>query len=710
MLNFRSQKNLHDNRIKHLTQLALFILLFSGLVCVVSCSNNTGNNTRGDIDKTIPSPVFTIEELVVPGFMSARRWSEIAISTDGSIFAAADYYGDIYLSSDGGMTWVPKPGSIGIGWVSLALSHDGSTIAAASNDNEFIVTDDGDVIGGTIAVSSDFGETWLNCKEAGERTWADIAISGDGKALAAVATSESDTGDFICTSTDGGESWTEQTQAGQRFWMAITSSLDGTRLAAADSGQKRDYTTVCEYNEGTYDCWMELTTSYDGGYIYTSDDGGATWMERTEAGSRGWRAMVSSLDGMALYAIADDEYVYASLDGGETWTAEVGMGDLSYNSIALTAESEHSSFLVTEGFPIESTESIRENQPVGYGSLYEYNGFDSTWVELPGWEDKHFLFVSASPDSQNLMAIQSIDSLSSYDNFIVTSSNYGEDWTPARIGGRYWSKVCISDDGSHLVAIVYEGNIYVSKDGGMTWSEKDAPDYYRDMAMSRDGSKIVVSSEGSTLISSDYGATWFTLDMNTHSVACSANGLFIVASGQGNILSISYDGGESWTEKDGPGTGSMSYIISDSDGTKLVGINRYIYTSFDRGETWVQRTTQEVMYWESLSSSADGQTLVATGYGQMYISYDFGVSWEIIDTTITPAWHIASISADGQLIAASAGDSIFTSRDHGLSWSYQAYPDSLSHESSSIALSGDGSVFAVTGSYMKNIFIGKVEQ
>ena len=61
----------------------------------------------------------------------------------------------------------------------------------------------------------------------------------------------------------------------QSSWQSIASSSDGTKLAAVVSG----------------------------GFIYTSSDSGATWTERTAAGSRNWSSIASSSDGTKLAAV-----------------------------------------------------------------------------------------------------------------------------------------------------------------------------------------------------------------------------------------------------------------------------------------------------------------------------------------------------------------------------------------------------------------------
>ena len=70
-------------------------------------------------------------------------------------------------------------------------------------------------------------------------------------------------------------SW-EQTSAPQKYWSSLASSTDGLKLAA---------------------------TIDRNGYIYTSSNGGTTWIERTGSGQRNWHRIASSSDGTKLAAV-----------------------------------------------------------------------------------------------------------------------------------------------------------------------------------------------------------------------------------------------------------------------------------------------------------------------------------------------------------------------------------------------------------------------
>jgi hypothetical protein len=80
------------------------------------------------------------------------------------------------------------------------------------------------VYGGQIYTSSDAGVTWTPRESA--RSWWSVASSADGQRLVAMVY-----GGQIYTSSDAGVSWTARESA--RSWWSVASSADGQRLVAA---------------------------------------------------------------------------------------------------------------------------------------------------------------------------------------------------------------------------------------------------------------------------------------------------------------------------------------------------------------------------------------------------------------------------------------------------------------------------------------------
>jgi photosystem II stability/assembly factor-like uncharacterized protein len=81
--------------------------------------------------------------------------------------------------------------------------------------------------GGQIYTSTDSGLTWTS--RDSNRNWEGVASSADGTKLVAV-----EYGGQIYTSTDSGLTWTPRDS--NRLWDAVASSADGTKLVAVEYG------------------------------------------------------------------------------------------------------------------------------------------------------------------------------------------------------------------------------------------------------------------------------------------------------------------------------------------------------------------------------------------------------------------------------------------------------------------------------------------
>ena len=249
-------------------------------------------------------------EIVRPwtGRDSNRNWFRVTSSADGTKLVASVEFGQIYTSSDSGLTWTPRESNRR--WYGVASSADGTKLVAS-------------VYSAQIYTSSDSGVTWT-ARES-NRDWTGVGSSADGTKLVA-----SVWGGQIYTSSDSGVSWTAR--EANREWYGVASSADGTKLVAcvnlgliytsSDSGvtwtpreSGRNWQWVASSADGT-----KLVASVWGGQIYTSSDSGATWTGRES--NRNWGPVVSSADGTKLVAGVYGGQLYTSRDSGVTWTGQ----------------------------------------------------------------------------------------------------------------------------------------------------------------------------------------------------------------------------------------------------------------------------------------------------------------------------------------------------------------------------------------------------
>jgi photosystem II stability/assembly factor-like uncharacterized protein len=253
----------------------------------------------------------------------ARSWVSVASSVDGSKLVAVELGGQIYTSTDSGVTWTARDSNRD--WRSVASSADGSKLVAVAE-------------GGQIYTSTDSGATWT--ARDSNRDWRSVASSADGSKLVAVAE-----GGQIYTSTDSGATWTARDS--NRGWISVASSADGSKLVALVGGSGRIYTStdfgVNWTARGSARQWQSVASSADGsklvavelnGQIYTSTDSGVNWTARESV--RLWRSVASSEDGSKLVAVVNSGQIYTSTDSGATWTARDS--NRSWYSVASSAD------------------------------------------------------------------------------------------------------------------------------------------------------------------------------------------------------------------------------------------------------------------------------------------------------------------------------------------------------------------------------------
>ncbi len=68
-------------------------------------------------------------------------------------------------------------------------------------------------------------------------------------------------------------------------------------------------------------------------------------------------------------------------------------------------------------------------------------------------------------------------------------------WTP-RESARYWRGVASSSDGTKLVATESGGRIYTSTDSGVSWTPSESARDWYSVASSSDGTKLVAVAYG----------------------------------------------------------------------------------------------------------------------------------------------------------------------------------------------------------------------
>ena len=159
---------------------------------------------------------------------------------------------------------------------------------------------------------------------------------------------------------------------------------------------------------------------------------------------------------------------------------------------------------------------------------------------------------------------------------------------------------------------------------------------------------------------------------------------------------------QTWTATSAPGDAEyVTSIACSADGDKLIALasSWKYYVSTNAGATWTTNTEPQqgadFGSWPCLAASADGNKLVAMGYGVAWTSTNGGTTW--VSNTVAGAEPFLSVasSADGtKLVTAegeSAGGLIYTSTDSGTTWNPANAPGNYWR---SVASSADGTKLA----------------
>lgn len=288
--------------------------------------------------------------------------------------------------------------------------------------------------------------------------------------------------------------------AGATGWNGVACSADGSLVAACAGYDSAIYTSADggvtwiarasppRRNITMSADGMKLLGGVFGGYVRMSTDGGVTWADCTAAGSRLWHNIALSTDGSTAIAVDyTPGYIYTSADGGVTWTARTGPGAKGWLSCAASAD----------GLQLMAAAA----------SEYIYTSPDRgvTWTQRTAAGARNWYSCACSASGVLRYA-------GDRGGYVYTSADSGATWV-ARTGAgiRQWYWFACSTDGTRAIAATSIGYIMTTVDSGVTWTERTSIGWssWRYVACSADGTKLFASSfTGFMCCSVDSGANW----------------------------------------------------------------------------------------------------------------------------------------------------------------------------------------------------------
>lgn len=523
---------------------------------------------------------------------------------------------------------------------SLSTSGDGSVAAILSNTR------------GLVICSKDSQFTTVSCGLKSISAYGDVALDSTGTKI--LAAPETDFNLKYGLVADNPDSYPIS------GWSS-TAKLVGKYKSAASWSS-------CVSS----DDFKILACSQAGGYVYVSRDSGLSWTASAQAFNFLSLAITSSGASFAGGGIGD--YNLALSTDGLVWTAQSSCVSDKVFSVALASSgSVYFTKYTNTVYQNKYNEWVYYAAYSMYKSVATYTIADSstadstddssddaatddwTWVSLEASAATSYASACVSGDGTVIAAVVG-------DGTLKISTDGGESWSEDASAGKTvdWTDIIASSDGSTIVAVSTDGVIYTSNDTGSTFSQSDAPsDVYLSVKCSADGKNVLAGSANDVYISADAGASFASVGMSTLVESNSTAGYYVAMSSDASRL----------------------FAVSMAGG---------VFASTDMGATWTQ-TTNDTTFWSSFASNSDSSVLIASSVTTyIYASYDYGVSWSHFNGTgNTPyVWTYVDISSDGLvMVAGSKRSTVWVSVDAGASWDTTGDDDTWT----SVSLTSDGS-------------------
>ncbi|MCX5914241.1 MAG: hypothetical protein NTV04_20195 [Deltaproteobacteria bacterium] len=447
--------------------------------------------------------------------------------------------GEVYESTDQGVTWETHENSCPRLWTWAIDPQDGMTLFGSENGNDPPCSKMG------LYQSSDGGRTWNFLGLDGQ--WiGSLAVGVDEQGNVLIYAYTQEQGDLF--SNDGGKSWSILETPGCNFLPVESDSPD--IVYCADQSSDVNIITAGKFSRtltisGPSNLMVDtfLADNYQGTPrliagaqgLYISTDDGQSWSNRS--GGLGAARLELKIDPannermyLASYFGADEQdcELFRSDDSGKSWKQIMQGGHVSWCGPVF--DSTNTIYLLKEGILERSTD----------------NG--DTWTSSSLPSGVSFGSVSANPYLAGFLNAGS--------NELFYSTDDGNSWQKGPyINNNFYNSRFYYAKGGNLI---YSNNLSFSTDGGRSWNScSDAgrwttrsdsqlvidPGNDRHLYLATKVNGIVISDDGcQSWQPSNYGLG----DLFVNSVALDPNNPNTIYAGTNGGAYVSYDGGQTW--------------------------------------------------------------------------------------------------------------------------------------------------------------------
>ncbi len=263
--------------------------------------------------------------------------ASVATSADGTQVLAGATDGKPSGSVDKGITWVSKSSLPSGNWPAVGSSGDGTLQYATyiNNGPTSFLTNRNRGVNGTW-------QLYVSDDSTNGRDIAALATSYDGTVIVAGRN-----GSPLVRSTDSGATWSPIAQWQNHVSVAMSST--GSKIVTAytgtaslfvstDSGGtwswrglSKTYTAVACSDDGT-----KMAACTSDGYVYTSVDSGANWLQKYFNSTKQFTSIALTSDGTKILACASNGTLLLSVDSGVSFTEKLTTG--TWRSVACTSD------------------------------------------------------------------------------------------------------------------------------------------------------------------------------------------------------------------------------------------------------------------------------------------------------------------------------------------------------------------------------------
>ena len=663
---------------------------------IAAVGNATNSNSQNIYISTNYGTTFTTATITNnPLNGTTNNWSNLVMSGNGQVIVgsiATSSTGPnssyLYVSQNRGASFsqvrpIDITAANNVPFQTTTISSTGQYILAAANNTESSQK---------LYVSSNFGTDFtgiIPTNLSGVTAWSSVAMSSDGKHMAAVISNTANVSGNVYVSNDYGQSFTGKTCTGVTSNMSsIAISSNGKIMAATVNGGVLS------------------------GNIYISSNYGSSFTNEpviTAANvTCNWQKITMSNDGKFMVAIAN------------------GSNTAGYSRAYISRDFGNNFAAITNGL-----------------------SFDASWNDVTMSADGRYILldISGNTNTNSTNIYYSSDYGSSFISTTLGTGGTNPYWSQIRVSadGNYWvagiNRTTAAGPTNRLY--VSQATISPTTNGG-TWSSLTNQPKLLNVQGTINPITLIDNSVLLTaqpaLNYSSFGQSWSQLTgvvgsssgplytgLYPISVATSANGQYIVTASPGTgqiITSSAY--GSSITSSFSPTSvyeywesiaisSSAQYQTAVIDGSANVNGNFYlnaadsscIYVSMDYGVTYkpvVVSGVSSATSWQAVSVSSTGQyqTAIAKGEpnGNVYLSPDYGRTWTPTNTgaSANSIWSSVSMNATGQYqVVTVANGAVYNTRTYGSSWSSVSSIGTANWSASAVSTTGQYQVVCANG-------------